>query len=89
MPKATLKLPPYVSKLTTHLQKGVRGAEVDSENVRGDRYRFVVVAKKFEKWGHPERQLLVWNIAEKALSKAELPKVAMILTIAPSEMPGD
>jgi hypothetical protein len=62
------------------------GAEVTSEQVRGDRYRFVVVWDQFNGVGHPERQERVWGLVERVLSRDDLLKVAMILTIAADEL---
>jgi hypothetical protein len=36
--------------------------------------------------GHPERQRIVWDIADASLAKSDLLKVAMIITMAPSEV---
>jgi hypothetical protein len=86
MAKGTLTQPAYVDQLVSALQRGIAGAQVDTEQVRRDRYRFVVISSKFKKLGHPERQRMVWGIADATLSKADLLNVAMILTLAPSEV---
>jgi hypothetical protein len=87
MAKGTVISPTYVGKLTKRLQRDLIGSEVSYQQVRGDRYRFVVVWNRFEKMGHPERQRMVWDIADEALPKVDLLKVAMIVTLAPSELP--
>jgi hypothetical protein len=56
--------------------------------VRRDRYRFVVISSKFEEMGHPERQRIVWDLAERSLDPMDLLNVAMIITMAPSEVQG-
>ncbi|MGA2581842.1 MAG: hypothetical protein ABSG31_01085 [Tepidisphaeraceae bacterium] len=87
MAKGTLSSPPYVEKLTKALQKKLSGADIDHEFVRKDRYRFVVVWKKFDKMDHPERQRLVWEIAKEALPPKSLWNISMILTLGPSDLP--
>ena len=89
MAKSTLGPPAFVEKLTKALQKKLAGAEIDSEQVRKDRYRLVVLWRKFDKMGHPERQKLVWDIAEATLAPETLWNVSMILTIGPSDLPKD
>jgi acid stress-induced BolA-like protein IbaG/YrbA len=89
MAERTVTEPTYVGQLVTALQKRLSGAQVDYECVRRDRYRFVVVYDRFEGVGHPERQRLVWDLAEAVLDKSSLPNVAMIITMAPSEVPAD
>lgn len=86
MAKATLTRPKYVAQLAKALESGLRGAQVSFEQVRRDRYRFIVAWKKFAQMGHPERQREVWEIADQTLSKDNLLNVAMILTVAPSEV---
>jgi stress-induced morphogen len=85
MAQKTLTDPPYVAKLLAALRKRIPRAQIDCEQVRRDRFRFIVVSSKFDRLGHPERQRLVWNIAEKALDGADLIKVAMILTLSRKE----
>ena len=77
--------PKYVSTLVKALRKAIPGAQIDRERVRRDRYRFIVVASKFERWGHPERQRLVWDIVGRVLEKQDILKVAMILTMSRKE----
>lgn len=86
MAKGTLNQPAYVDQLTAALQRGVAGAQVTAEPVRRQRYRFVVVSPRFTNLGHPERQQLVWNIADEVLSESDLLNVAMIMTVAPTEL---
>lgn len=87
MAQGTLTKPAYVDKLTAALLRAMKGAEVDVEHVRGDRYRFVVVWKGFDAMGHPERQEMVWDLVEKNVSKADLLKVAMVLTLGVEDLP--
>ena len=87
MAKSTLTVPAYVDRLAAALREQLRGARVDYEQVRRDRYRFVVVWDKFASLGHPERQRRVWDIAEATLPKGDLPNVAMIITLGPKEIP--
>ena len=87
MAKGTVRIPPYVGKLAKRLQRDLAGSEVSYQQVRDDRYRFVVLWNRFEKMGHPERQRMVWDIADAALVKMDLLKVAMIVPMAPSELP--
>jgi stress-induced morphogen len=87
MAEGTLAEPTYVAQVSASLQAALPNAQLTHEQVRRDRYRFIMVDETFENMGHPERQRLVWNIAEKALSdRADLLKVAMIITLAPSEL---
>ncbi|MGA2442557.1 MAG: hypothetical protein ABSH08_16510 [Tepidisphaeraceae bacterium] len=85
MAQKTVMDPSYVAKLLAALRKGIPRAQVDHEQVRRDRYRFIVVSAKFDRLGHPERQRLVWDIANKALDNADLIKVAMIITLSRKE----
>ena len=85
----TKKVPDYVGKLEAEIQKAFPGSRIWHESVRKDRYRVLVVSKKFERLGHPERQRVVWNIADSALDKSDLLKVSMILTMSESEYPGE
>jgi stress-induced morphogen len=86
MAKGTLNHPAYVDQLTAALQRGIAGAQVTAEHVRRQRYRFVVVSPRFKNLGHPERQRMVWDIADRVLNKPDLLNVAMIMTVAPAEM---
>lgn len=86
MAKTTLKPPPqYVLRLADALRRELPGAAVDFEPVRKDRFRFIVIWKKFNGRGHPERQERVWNIADKSLPGKDLLKVMMILTLGTDE----
>jgi acid stress-induced BolA-like protein IbaG/YrbA len=67
----------------------VDDAEIDHEHVRDSRYRFMVVSPTFEKMRHPQRQRLVWDAAEKVLTRPEIRDVAMIITMAPTELASD
>jgi hypothetical protein len=87
MAEGTVTLPDYVAQLTQRLQCGFPGGQVSHEQVRGDRYRFVVIWDGFEGIGHPERQRRVWEIADSIVAKSDIMKVAMIITLAPSEVP--
>jgi hypothetical protein len=89
---AKLKNPPsFVHRLETALMDdlGAIGipAEVDAEPIATTRlYRVAVLATKFKKLKHYERQDLVWRIAQRALSPDELLRISMILTLTPDEV---
>ena len=89
MAKGTVAEPAYVSQLAIALQRAFPKTQLTHEQIRRDRYRFVMVADAFEDMGHPERQRLVWEVADKALTKSDLIKVGMIITMAPSELPSE
>jgi hypothetical protein len=89
MAKGIVSDPQYVTKLTAALKKTLKGAKIDHEQVRRDRYRFIVIWKKFEDMFHPERQRLVWDVADRVLAKDDIWKASMIITMAPSEVPKD
>ena len=78
--------PAFVGQLTDALQNDLRGEEVRHEDVRGDRFRFVVVWHAFDSMDHPERQQLVWTIAERVLRPEDLLNVAMILTLGAEDV---
>lgn len=78
--------PAYVGQLAAALQQRLAGAQIVHECVRRDRYRFIIVWERFENLGHPERQRMVWDIADSVLDKADLLNVAMIITLAPTEV---
>jgi hypothetical protein len=48
-----------------------------------------VVWDKFDSMDHPERQRLVWNIAEREVKKEDLWDVGMILTLGLEDLPSD
>lgn len=87
MAEGTLTIPAYVQRLTAALKQRLPGAEVDTEHVRGDRFRFVVVWGPFDQMGHPERQRIVWDLAEQELEPRELLNVSMILTLGDEDLP--
>ena len=87
MAEGTLAEPTYVAPLTAALRQAMPDAQVRHEQVRHNRYRFIVLSDRFKDMGHPERQRIVWDIADAALAKPDLRNVAMILTIAPSDYP--
>ncbi|HZL36974.1 MAG TPA: hypothetical protein VFC78_16765 [Tepidisphaeraceae bacterium] len=89
MAESTLIRPVYVEQLSTALQSAFEGAQVEVEHVRTDRYRFIVVWPGFDPLGHPERQELVWDLADKTLVKEDLRKVTMILTMGLDDLPQD
>jgi stress-induced morphogen len=89
MAEGTVTEPAYVGRLAAALQQRVPGAQVSHERVRRDRYRFVVISDRFEGLGHPERQRMVWDIADAVLDKSNLLNVAMIITMAPTEVPAE
>ena len=86
MVEGTVTLPKYVAPLRDLLGRLLRDAQVDYEQVRGSRYRFLVISPTFDGMGHPERQRIVWDAAEHALDGEDLRDVAMIITMAPSEV---
>lgn len=85
----TKKVPEYVDKLETELQRALPGSRIWHEFIRKDRYRLIIVSDKFDRLGHPERQRKVWDIADGILDKSDLLKVSMILTMSESEFPGE
>lgn len=86
MAEGTVTEPAYVLSLTMALKEALKGASVEHEQTRRGRYRWTVVSDSFKDMGHPERQRLVWGIADRTLQKSDLLNVAMILTVAPSEI---
>ena len=42
-----------------------------------------------ERHPNPERQRLVWEVADRALGKSDLMKIGMIITMAPNELPAE
>ena len=86
MAEGTIAAPRFVDRLTRALRETVHDAEVAYERVRGDRFRFSVVSDHFAEMGHPERQRIVWDVAERVLNKAELVNVAMIITMSAAEV---
>ena len=79
--------PPYVALLASALEQRLPGARQQHEIVRHDRYRFEVVWDRFDQMEHPERQKIVWDIADEVLSKEDLWKVSMILTLGQDDLP--
>jgi stress-induced morphogen len=87
MVEGTLAKAAYVAEVSAALHAAMPNAQLTHEQVRRDRYRFIMVDDTFENMGHPERQRLVWDVVAKALSdRADLLKVAMIIALAPSEL---
>ena len=86
MAQRSMTEPAYVAQLSAAIRKRLAGARISHEKVRGDRYRFIVVSSRFDRLGHPERQRLVWDIADTVLTKSDLIKIAMILTLGSKEM---
>ena len=82
---ATLALPEYVTRLERALKRSFPRAKVGFEQVRRDRYRFMVVWSGFDGMGHPERQEMVWNIADEVVPKKDILKVGMIITLGAKE----
>ena len=78
MAEDTLVVPAFVDRLAEALKTRLPGAEVRYEHVRGKRYRFVVVWKQFDAMDHPERQEIVWDLADRELPGEDLLNVAMI-----------
>ncbi len=88
MAKTTVsQTPAFVVALENALRRELPGAQVSSEHVRGNRYRFEVLWDHFSGVGHPERQQRVWSIAEDVVPRQDLLDVGMILTISPDEFP--
>jgi acid stress-induced BolA-like protein IbaG/YrbA len=87
MAEGTLIEPAYLVRLTSALQQRLPDAQVSHEQIRRDRYRFVVVSEQFNDLGHPERQRIVWDIADATLGKQDLLNIGMILTLAPADYP--
>lgn len=87
MAEGTVAAPAYVPQLASALQAGLPGAQIQHEMVWHDCYRFIVVWDRFDNMDHPERQELVWDIADRALPKNELRKVSMILTLGMDDLP--
>ena len=87
MVEGTLTEPTYVARLISALQQRLPGAEVTHEQIRRDRYRFLVSSEQFNELGHPERQRIVWDVAGATLDREDLLKIGMILTVAPGDYP--
>jgi hypothetical protein len=87
MAEGAVTVPAYVPRLTAALQQRLPGAEVDTEPVRADRFRFIVVWPPFDEMGHPERQRIVWDLAEQVLEPRDLLNVSMILTLGDEDLP--
>lgn len=85
MAQGTLAIPPYVTKLEAALKKKLPRAKIEHELVRPNRYRLFVVWSGFENMGHPERQEIVWNLADKVLDHDDLLKISMIITVGAKE----
>ena len=89
MAEGTVVQPAYVETLAAALRAELEAAEVSAEQVRGERYRFIVVWPAFDNTAHPERQERVWEIADRVLDKEDLLKVSMILTLGAQDLPTD
>ena len=87
MAETSVAPPSYVTTLADALRKRLPGADVRYEVIRADRYRFFVVWPQFDAMDHPERQHLVWDVVEQNLSKPDLLKVGMILTMGLEDLP--
>jgi stress-induced morphogen len=83
------RTPKYVTTSAAAIKRRLPGSQIQHEQVRQDRYRLIVVSTAFEEMGHPERQRLVWDIADDVLDKPDLLKVSMILTVSESEVPAE
>lgn len=81
--------PAYVTLLALALEQRLPGVQLRHEWIRSNRYRFEVVWDRFDEMEHPERQKLVWDIADAVLSKEDLWKISMILTLGVEDLPGD
>ena len=80
-----IETPEYIGRLTAELSSLFEDAEVGHERIRETRYRFLVISRRFDEMGHPERQRVVWDAAERVLDRNELRDVAMIITRSPTE----
>jgi hypothetical protein len=89
MAERTVAEPQFVDLLVTALKRELPGADVNIEHVRANRYRFVVTWERFDAMGHPERQKLVWDIAERVVPREDLWNVGMILTLGQEDLPSD
>ena len=87
MAQRTMTEPDFVGTLRAVLKRKLTGAQVEVEQIRGQRYRFSVVWDRFDRMGHPERQERVWAIAESALEPGDLLNVGMILTLGRKDLP--
>ncbi|HSU66988.1 MAG TPA: hypothetical protein VLJ39_08965 [Tepidisphaeraceae bacterium] len=76
-----------MNRLIAALTQQLPGSEVHTEHVRAERFRFVIVWSQFDAMDHPERQQLVWDIAERELAPQELRNVSMILTLGDEDLP--
>jgi len=74
-----------VVRLASALQQRLPDAQVSHEQIRRDRYRLIVVSEQFNELGHPERQRIVWDVADATLGKQDLLNIGMILTLAPGD----
>lgn len=77
--------PNYVAAVTKALVDRYPGADVSHEQIRRDRYRFIIISEQFNSLGHPERQRAVWDLVEQTVAKEDLLKVGMIITISAEE----
>jgi len=92
MPKVK-PLPKFVDRLRKALvedlgQAGIK-AKVEVQPVRTTKlYRFLVLAPKFARLRHTERQGLVWRIAERTLDPDQQLRISMIVTLSDDEASG-
>jgi hypothetical protein len=71
------------------LKPGGINPGVKIEAVHGTKlFRVRVLARKFEKLGHSERQDLVWRVIEHELPIEDQLRISMILTLTPDELEG-
>ena len=84
--KAKRPKPLFVKQLSQALRERLKGAEVKHVHVRGRRYRFAVIWRRFGRMGHPERQRIVWDIAADVVKGMELWNVSMILALESREV---
>src|SRR4051812_29651528 len=83
-------VPPAMRKLARALREEF-DAKVDIEvtpgdAVTGNRFRFAVLSPRFRRIHHLKRQDLVWQVADRLLSREEAFKVLMILAYSPNEL---
>jgi hypothetical protein len=89
-----VKAPPSFLRLVekalidTLAANGVR-AKVQGQRISGTKlYRLAVLSPQFKSLRELERQDLVWRIVDKAVSRDDQMRIAVILTLTPDEAEG-
>ena len=92
MPRKTpVKIPPYIVRLRNAIDEelsklDIAPTEVSVEPIaRTNLFRFRIVAPKFSKLRHIERQDLVWRVVRLHLGDDEQLRISTITTVTPSE----